>query len=136
VDELLLFALASIGLCRVVVDSALLAPAKEYLSRHGWERFVRMLNCYQCAGFWSGVMAGLILVLGRWIPYLYLLLYGFAASFLGPLAAVFFGYLNAQSSVATGREPESNSADSATANGEPQMPAETDGIAGANLSRR
>ena len=138
-DELLLFAFASIGLCHVVVDSFLLAPVKDSLRRHGWERFVRMLNCYQCAGFWSGVAAGLILLLGRWIPYLHLLLYGFAASFLGPLAAVFFGYLNAQSSAITGadrREPEFASADSAGGNGEPQMPTETDGIAGAYLSRR
>jgi hypothetical protein len=139
VDELLLFALASIGLCHVLVDSFLMAPVKDYLSRHGWERFVRMLNCYQCAGFWSGVAAGLILLLGRWIPYLHLLLYGLAASFLGPLAAVVFGYLNAQTSAATGsdrREPEAYPADSAGGNGGTQMPAEADGMAGAHLSRR
>jgi hypothetical protein len=134
VDELLLLALASIGLCHVLVDSSLMAPVKDYLGRRGWEWFVRMLNCYQCAGFWSGVAAGLILLLERWLPYLHLLLYGFAASFLGPLAAVFFGYLNAQSSAATGtdrREPEAYLADSPGGNGGSQMPAEADGMAGA-----
>jgi hypothetical protein len=102
--------LASIGLCHVFVDSFLMAPVKDYLGRQGWQRLVRMLNCYQCAGFWSGVVAGLILLLGQWVPYLHLLLYGFAASFLGPLAAVFLGYLNALSSAAAG-----------TAGGEPEL---------------
>jgi hypothetical protein len=104
VNDLLLFSLASIGLCHVVVDSTLMAPVKDALSRHGWQRLVRMLNCYQCAGFWAGVVAGLILLFGQWVPYLYLLLYGFAASFLGPLAAVCLGYLNALSSAAAGGE--------------------------------
>lgn len=132
-NELLLFSLASIGLCHVLVDSALLAPVKDYLSRHGWERFVRMLNCYQCAGFWSGIAAGLILLLGHWIPYLHLLLYGFAASFLGPLTAVFVGYLNALSSAASSgdrRESEASPADFALGNGEPQLSAQADGFAG------
>jgi hypothetical protein len=109
VYELLLFAFASIGLCFIVVDSYLMTPVKRHLGRHGWERLVRMLNCYQCAGFWCGVISGLILVLGRWIPYLHLLLYGFAASFLAPLGAVCFGYLNAATSAAASgsrSEPE------------------------------
>jgi hypothetical protein len=118
VHELLLFALASIGLCHAVVDSALMAPVKDYLGHQGWERLLRMLNCYQCAGFWSGVLVGLILLLGRWVPSLHLLLYGWAASFLGPLGAVLVGYLNALSVAAAGNdlsEPETAS-----------MPAETD----------
>ena len=107
--ELLLITLASIGLCHVLVDSFLMAPVKDYLGHQGWERLVRMLNCYQCAGFWSGVVTGLILLLGHSVPSLHLLLYGFAASFLGPLGAVFLGYLNAQGSAAVGgarSEPE------------------------------
>src|SRR5262249_44418196 len=77
--------------------------------------------------------------LGRWIPYLHLLLYGFAASFLGPLAAVFIGYLNTQSSAVTGadrREPEAHPADSAGGSGEAPMPAEADGMAATHFSRR
>jgi hypothetical protein len=107
--ELLLFALSSIGLCHLLVDSALMAPVKDYLGTHGWQRLVWMLNCYQCAGFWSGLVAGLVLLLGQWVPYLHLLLYGLAASFLGPLAAVFLGYMNTLTSAAAGNgrgEPE------------------------------
>ena len=107
--ELLLFALASIGLCHLLVDSALMAPVKDYLGARGWKRLVWMFNCYQCAGFWSGLAAGLVLLLGQWVPYLHLLLYGLAASFLGPLAAVFLGYLNTLTSAAAGHgqsEPE------------------------------
>jgi hypothetical protein len=121
VNDLLLFALASIGLCHGVVDSALMAPIKDYLSRHGWERMVRMLNCYQCAGFWSGVVVGVILLLGQWVPYLHLLLYGFAASFLGPLAAVCLGYLNALSSAAASTD---HSQSEASRNGSQPLPQE------------
>ena len=107
--ELLLFASASIGLCHLLVDSALMTPVKDYLSARGWQRLVQMLNCYQCAGFWAGLVAGLVLLLGQWVPCLHLLLYGLAASFLGPLAAVFLGYLNTLTSAAAGHdrsEPE------------------------------
>ena len=34
-NELLLFILASIGLCHIVVDSALMAPLQDYLRRQG-----------------------------------------------------------------------------------------------------
>jgi hypothetical protein len=116
--ELLLFALASVGLCHVVVDSSLMAPVKDYLGARGWQRLVRILNCYQCAGFWSGIVAGLVLLLGQWVPYLHLLLYGLAASFLGPLAAVFLGYLNTLTSAAAGH-----------GRGEPEQPASPGGRA-------
>jgi hypothetical protein len=44
VSELLFFALASIGLCHVLVDSTLMAPVKDSLSRKGWQRLVRMAS--------------------------------------------------------------------------------------------
>jgi hypothetical protein len=127
VDELLLFALASIGLCHGVVDSPLTAPVKDYLGRQGGERLVRMMNCYQCAGFWSGLLVGLIVLLGRWVPSVHLLLYGLAASFLGPLGAVFLGYLNALSSAAVAGdrgEPETDPASSASRDGRAPIPAD------------
>jgi hypothetical protein len=101
VIELLLFILASIGLCHILVDSYVMASVKDGLSARGWHRLVKMLNCYQCAGFWSGIAVGLIVLLSTQVPYLYLLLYGLAASFLGPLAAIVMGYLNALTSAAS-----------------------------------
>jgi hypothetical protein len=100
-SDLLLFVLASIGLCHLIVDSTLVAPLKEALGRRGWERLVRMMNCYQCAGFWSGLVVGAVLLLRRWVPFLDLLLYACAASFLGPLGALVIGYLNAAVSTAS-----------------------------------
>jgi hypothetical protein len=117
------------------VDSTLVAPLKESLGRRGWERLVRMMNCYQCAGFWSGLVAGAILLLRPWIPFLDLLLYACAASFLGPLGALLIGYLNAavspaplsagqpedQPAAAEAPRPESGADEhiQASANGEP-----------------
>jgi hypothetical protein len=107
-NEFLLFVLASIGLCHFLVDGALMVPVKEKLTRLGLRQLVAMLNCYQCAGFWSGVVMGLVVMVARGVPWLELLVYGFAASFLGPLAAVFIGYLNTQvaAAAADGRGPE------------------------------
>jgi hypothetical protein len=99
--DLVLVALASIGLCHVMVDGSLLLPIKGYLGRRGWKRVENMLNCYQCAGFWAGLAAGLVLLLTHWVPELRILLYGLAASFLGPLAAVTIGALNALGSAGT-----------------------------------
>jgi hypothetical protein len=121
--ELLLFLLASIGLCHILVDSYLIAPVKNALRARGWHRLVTMLNCYQCAGFWSGVVVGLISLLAVWAPYLHLLLYGLAVSFVGPLAAIVMGYLNALTSAASSpataseHQPESRSDDEAAAFG-------------------
>jgi hypothetical protein len=125
--ELLLFALASIGLCHLLVDSALMTPVKDYLGRRGWQRLVRMLNCYQCSGCWSGLVVGVMLLLGRWQPYLHLLLYGLAAGFLGPLAAVCLGYLNTLTSAAAGQGGQGgNEPDNPPAAGD-QAPAAEDG---------
>jgi hypothetical protein len=106
--EFFLFVLASIGLCHFLVDGALMAPLKEHLTRLGLRQLVKMLNCYQCAGFWSGVVMGFVVLIAPRVPWLELLLYGFAASFLGPLGAVFIGYLNAQvgAAAADSRGPE------------------------------
>ena len=99
--EFFLFVLASIGLCHFLVDSALMVPIKDGLTRLGLRQLVKMLNCYQCAGFWSGVAMGLVTWIVPRVPWIEILLYGFAASFLGPLAAVFIGYLNTQVAAAT-----------------------------------
>jgi len=106
--EFFLFVLASIGLCHFLVDGALMVPLKEFLTRLGLQQLVKMLNCYQCAGFWSGVAMGLVTLIAPRVPWLELFLYGFAASFLGPLGAVFIGYLNAKvaAAAADGRGPE------------------------------
>ena len=118
--ELSLFVLASVGLCHILVDSALMIPLKAHLERLGFRKLVKMLNCYQCAGFWSGVLAGSIVLILPRFPYLELLLYGFAASFLGTLGAVVIGYMNALTSAAT----VADSGPEIPANGAPQAAAE------------
>jgi hypothetical protein len=108
--ELFLFVLASIGLCHFLVDGALMAPIKDGLTRLGLRQVVKMLNCYQCAGFWSGVAIGVVVLIAPRFPWLELLPYGFAASFLGPLGAVFIGFLNARVSAAAAETGESQAA--------------------------
>ena len=66
--EFFLFVLASIGLCHFLVDGALMAPLKEHLTRLGLRQVVKMLNCYQCAGFWSGVVMGFVVLIAPESP--------------------------------------------------------------------
>ena len=78
--EFLLFAIASIGLTAILVDGKVFASLRESLFDRA--RFLRekrerlklkpkftlmeflegILTCYQCCGFWSGLLCGLFLV--------------------------------------------------------------------------
>jgi hypothetical protein len=44
------------------VDGALMVPLQELLTRLGLLQLVKMLNCYQGAGFWSGVAMSLVTI--------------------------------------------------------------------------
>ena len=78
--ELLLFAIASVGLTAILVDGKILAPLRGHLfertrlirekrerlnlkPRFTFSEFLEgILTCYQCCGFWSGLICGLFLV--------------------------------------------------------------------------
>ena len=77
---MLLFAIASVGLTAILVDGKILAPLRNRLFEHNRqlrekrerlnlkprftfsEFFEGILTCYQCCGFWSGLICGLYLV--------------------------------------------------------------------------
>jgi len=78
--EFLLFAVASVGLTAILVDGKIFAPLRDSLA--GRARFLRekrerlalkptftvpeflesIFSCYQCCGFWSGLLCGLLLI--------------------------------------------------------------------------
>jgi hypothetical protein len=100
---LLFFCLVVIGFTNVIVDPAtIFLPARNYVSKRSkknlfWAWFDKLLSCYQCAGFWVGIIAGIILIsLNPFVVFLC----GMAGSFVATWGAAYLNYLEARSVVA------------------------------------
>ncbi len=78
----LLFILATVGLSRLVVDSKLGEKIKLRLGVDRLPWLAELTSCYQCSGFWAGLLCGGLAFGFGWT----VLLCGFAGSFLAPLA--------------------------------------------------
>lgn len=73
----LLYLLSIIGLCRIIVDSAIFEPLRV---RYQSSAISYLFSCYQCAGFWSGVIIGLLILLSKYCDTICILIYAFAGS--------------------------------------------------------
>lgn len=97
--EIMLFVFGVIGMSHIIVDSKIFLPVREWFNKN-WPFVGEMLGCYQCSGFWSGMFCGwAILGLPTWWHLMYLLVAGFAGSFLSMLAAAYLNYLEAKTLV-------------------------------------
>lgn len=79
--NLILFCLGVVGMTHIIVDGEIFAPI------HQWIKLrlpiaARVMDCYQCAGFWCGIALGLTLLSYR--P-LVVFAAGCAGSFLAQL---------------------------------------------------
>jgi len=102
--DFLLFATVTIGLTHIVVDSVIMQPFRDWVKAKAkpeeetknwfWDKVSQAIGCYQCAGFWCGLVAGAIVV--SWNPVL-MVACGWASSFLALLAAHLLNYLEAKS---------------------------------------
>ena len=94
IADIVLFALASVGLTHIIVDSELFSPVRDYLREALPEKVFRVFECYQCAGTWCGFICGaLLLSLDWWV----ILGAGFAGSFLGTWSSIYLNYMEAKS---------------------------------------
>jgi hypothetical protein len=102
--DFLLYVFASIGLTWIIVDSTISAKFKTWVSERTWisewfkDKFSQLTSCYQCSGFWSGVIVGIIMAISDYCPPVRILLYGFASSWLAPLGYLMVSYLNVAAS--------------------------------------
>ena len=78
--NLLLFALAVIGLTHIVVDAEISEPVHTWIEPR-CPLVARIMDCYQCSGFWCGLALGPVV---SWSPPVWLVS-GFAGSFLAQL---------------------------------------------------
>jgi len=98
----ILYILAAVGLSHILADGSIFSSFKFWLSEKDtwWSRpFLNMMNCYQCNGFWSGLVVFLIALASPWLNFL---LWAFAISLVSPL----FGYLKLYFAVLTSTDEE------------------------------
>lgn len=98
----ILVILAGIGLSHLVVDGSIFSRPRGWIVSNGPDWLKKLVTCYQCTGFWTGLITGLIsgIFINEWtaelagryfaIP----LFYGFAVSYLSMSAAAMLNYLD------------------------------------------
>jgi hypothetical protein len=106
IATLLFFVCAVIGFTNILVDPATIAkPFRDKVEKWAkrqskwafvWKWFDKMLSCYQCTGFWVGIICGFIIIS---INPLDLFMCGVAGSFIATWGAYYLNYLEAQSVV-------------------------------------
>lgn len=80
----------------IIVDSSILAPFRELLRKTLPEKLYKLVECYQCTGFWSGIVCGLILIdINPFIVFMC----GCAGSAASTFWATYLVYLEARSYV-------------------------------------
>ena len=98
--EIVVWILGSIGMTNIIVESDISKLFKDTIKPYLPQFFMKMLNCYQCSGFWSGIFTtSLLAVFNGWnADKLHLIfLGGCATSFLATFFAYFQTYLEANS---------------------------------------
>jgi hypothetical protein len=99
---LLFVLLAGIGLSHIIVDGSIFAYPRGWVVTHGPEWLKKLISCYQCTGFWTGLLVGVASgifinefntsLIGR--LFVMPILYGFAVSYLSMTGAALLNYLD------------------------------------------
>ena len=91
----LLFILASIGMTLIIVESKLTSYPKIKVANFSNNKIIQFIiylfNCYQCSGFWVGMVMGSVLDPLDNKSWGIVIALGFMSSFLSTLSA---GFLN------------------------------------------
>lgn len=80
--ELILFALASVGMTNIIVESKIFQPVRWLLSVILPSSVYEVVECHQCCGTWCGFLCGYVLISSNW---LIVILCGCAGSLLASL---------------------------------------------------
>ena len=79
--NLLLFAVATIGLTNILVHGKIMDALgiRQWIKNHTNDHISSMFDCYECTGFWAGLICGAFFACPLWWT---LPLYGFAGGVL------------------------------------------------------
>jgi hypothetical protein len=96
-ELILLFAFGTIGLTHILSDGDIFQPIREKIAANKKLQWLsKLIECYQCCGFWAGLFVGL-LIFGFNPPVV--LVCGFASSFLARLGGNYLDYLDSLTSI-------------------------------------
>lgn len=94
--DFLFFALASIGMTHIVVDSHIMSFFRKWVKNIFPENISKIVDCYQCSGMWCGFICSLMIFETNIFT---VILSGCISSFLAQWAAAYLNSLEAKSVV-------------------------------------
>lgn len=104
IAQLLLCITGSIGMTQIVVESEISNAAKKLIEKITPSFLMKMLNCYQCSGFWCGIFMGMIFYFPENLAALdvgRIFAVGCSSSALSYFWAMFLMYLEANTTIKT-----------------------------------
>jgi len=111
---ILLFILGVIGITHIIVDGSIMQPFRNFCNQYAPEWFNELISCYQCCGFWVGVIFSIMFWghdFGISYFYVHLIMVAFLCgglgSFMATCGAAVLNYLEAKSIVDLGDINES-----------------------------
>jgi hypothetical protein len=103
----ILVLLSGVGFSHIIVDGSIFATPRGWIVSKGPEWLKKLVTCYQCTGFWTGLIVGVLsgVFINEWAPKLddglwlerllvIPVMYGFAVSYLSMMAAAALNYLD------------------------------------------
>lgn len=103
--EIFLFCLGTIGMTHILVDGSIFQWLRDGFDAILPAYISKLIHCYQCAGFWCGLLCGWFAF--EHITVYHLFLAGCASSVLSNFVALFLNFLEAKT-VITLRETIDN----------------------------
>ena len=88
----LLFVLSTIGLTHIITHGKIFDYPRDWIAGQSQLSWISdMIECYQCCGFWCGLLLGALI-----FPFsiITILACGFASSFLAVWASIYLDYLD------------------------------------------
>jgi hypothetical protein len=97
--EIFLFALGAVGMTHILVDSDMpfIVWFRNIVDKHLPAKWSKLIHCYVCSGFWSGLFCGWAAFNTITFPQLFLA--ACTGSLLSNFAAIYMNYLEAQTMV-------------------------------------
>lgn len=59
IASVILLLLGGVGMTTIIVEGDIFVPVKDFLRKFMHSYFMKMMNCHQCCGFWSGLFVSL-----------------------------------------------------------------------------
>lgn len=95
--EIVLFCLGCIGMSHIIIEGKIFEPTRNWLKRWLPGVLYSLLECYQCTGFWAGILCSFLAFSD--ITWGQVFVGGCAGSFLSAVGALVLNYLEAKTIV-------------------------------------